>query len=521
MPPDVEAERDAVQVLREAAKGMKLLLILDDCWDQKHASALNCIDATTNSACVITTRVKNLAEASNEVKCGLLSLEESLSLLLKSAGLEHLIDNPPAAAIEACECCGHLALALPIAGGMITELDELWESELVPMLKADLAEELSVEQRIVNASLKCVEQSQRAGVEALFLVFGVFAEDAMVPPAVLDLLAPLVCEIAGVTPASKLKVRKWLAALTKAALLNKAAEAGVSAHDLVRDTMISRAEAREGGLVELQRQTLTLLLAAYSGGSDAASFIIQSIRHHAARSMRPGAALHTDELLMGALCAHGNLVSVSCVSGLRVEYVQAEVNACESAGSWWAAAQLWFALATFRGQRGGLELKQTWAAIKKLESETTESMALERKTLDQLQLISEGGYAFDSAEFKELMKRQSELAEKLREVAATAGADSKASFEALLGDGLNNFMTGLSKSGLLSYIPCTLEVLNESLSSFKQSFHASKRRHLSRRTLGARLCIKRFGPLRNQARVDSTLYRTIRVMTTSVPPALY
>ena len=58
------------------------------------------------------------------------------------------------------------------AGGMIMELEELWESELVPLLKAELAEELSVEQRIVNASLRCVDKSQRAGVEALFGVFG-------------------------------------------------------------------------------------------------------------------------------------------------------------------------------------------------------------------------------------------------------------------------------------------------------------------------------------------------------------
>jgi len=30
------------------------------------------------------------------------------------------------------------------------------QTELVPMLRAELSEELSIEQRIVNASLKCV-----------------------------------------------------------------------------------------------------------------------------------------------------------------------------------------------------------------------------------------------------------------------------------------------------------------------------------------------------------------------------
>ena len=111
--------------------------------------------------------------------------QESLSLLLTSAGLEHLIDKPPPAAVEAVECCGRLALALPIAGGMIREMNDTWQTQLIPLLKEELSEELSVEQRIVNASLRCVEESQRPLVEALFLVFGCFAEDEVVPAAAL------------------------------------------------------------------------------------------------------------------------------------------------------------------------------------------------------------------------------------------------------------------------------------------------------------------------------------------------
>ena len=45
----------------------------------------------------------------------------------READLDHLINDPPAAALEAVECCGRLALALPIAGGMIRELEEVWE----------------------------------------------------------------------------------------------------------------------------------------------------------------------------------------------------------------------------------------------------------------------------------------------------------------------------------------------------------------------------------------------------------
>ena len=115
-----------MQELRQAARGIKVLLVLDDCWEEKHAKLLNCVDAEAGSACVITTRIRNLGDG--EISCGLLSEKESLSLLLTSAGLEHLVDNPPAAALEAVECCGRLALALPIAGGMIRELEEVWEA---------------------------------------------------------------------------------------------------------------------------------------------------------------------------------------------------------------------------------------------------------------------------------------------------------------------------------------------------------------------------------------------------------
>ena len=75
--------------------------------------------------------------------------------------------------------------------GMIKELRELWETELVRMLKEELSQELSTEQRIVNASLKCVDPSQRAGVEALFVCFGCFEEDVQVPAQALDVLAPI------------------------------------------------------------------------------------------------------------------------------------------------------------------------------------------------------------------------------------------------------------------------------------------------------------------------------------------
>ena len=69
--------------------------------DVRHAELFNIVDADAGAACVITTRIRNLAEG--EVFCGLLSESEALALLLTSAGLPHLIPNPPVAAVEAVE----------------------------------------------------------------------------------------------------------------------------------------------------------------------------------------------------------------------------------------------------------------------------------------------------------------------------------------------------------------------------------------------------------------------------------
>ncbi len=212
--PNFDTEREAVIECSRAAKGVRTLLILDDCWEPSHPKTLNFVDADVGSQCIVTTRIRNLAD--DEVSCGLLSVEESLSLLLTSAGLEHRVDDPPDAALEVVEACGRLALALPIAGSMIRELDDLWEAELPSLLREHLSDELSIEARIVNASLASVEASQRAGVEALFGVIGAFAEDETIPAPTLDLLAPLICKRAGLAPDGRrphLKVRRAAATL--------------------------------------------------------------------------------------------------------------------------------------------------------------------------------------------------------------------------------------------------------------------------------------------------------------------
>ena len=74
----------------------------------------------------------------------------------------------------------------------------------------------------------------RADVESLFTIFAIFAEDAMIPGVVIDVVAPLMqTGSAGLAAAKhKLHMRKCLQQLIKANILRGSGEAGVSVHDV-------------------------------------------------------------------------------------------------------------------------------------------------------------------------------------------------------------------------------------------------------------------------------------------------
>ena len=113
-----------------------------------------------------------------------LTKQEACALLLRAGEIPDLIPNPPTAALEAVELCGRLPLTVALAGAMIRENIDRWESWLVPTLKEDHAAELrersveeaaggggdasSIEDRIIAASLRCIKEEERRGVDALF-----------------------------------------------------------------------------------------------------------------------------------------------------------------------------------------------------------------------------------------------------------------------------------------------------------------------------------------------------------------
>ena len=337
--------------LRAAAADRKVLLVIDDAWQVEHERALFCLDEATGSACLVTTRIGALVKGYFELELMQLGKEAALDLLLKAGEVEQeeVAPSARAAALQAVELCGRLPLCLAIAGAMILEHADDWETWLVPALRdshgaelrersasvGDGAEEGSVEERVLRASLRSIKVEERVGVTALFDVCACFAEDATVPAAVFDALAPAIFEEvaraeaeateraehgdrqsldAGGSP-SKLggntqsrpvlkkgmsarelasSVRRWLREALRHSLLLGSIADGIRMHDLVRDYTIARAYRRDGGLGGVQLRVVSALLSAMpeagfvdltfaaeaDKGTQLSFYVSQQLSHH-------------------------------------------------------------------------------------------------------------------------------------------------------------------------------------------------------------------------------------------------
>ena len=446
----------ALQELKDAAKDVSVLLVLDDVWVASHATPLNFIDESAScSAVIVTTRIRSLLDGVAEVSCGVLSIEASLELLLRAGGCEHLIDSPPPAALEAVELCGRLPLALGIAGGIIAELADEWQSELIPLLKEEFRGE-TVEERVVTASLRAVPKDVRASTDALFTLFAVFPEDAIVPAATIDVVTPLM-QTAGEAP-NKRQVRRCLQQLLKSNIMRGSINAGVSVHDLVRDCMIRRAEAaREGGLRATQRDAVPLLIAAFDAGGPAARYVSASLHWHVRQAQQPYVDMYSDEVMRSVLTHESGEVRKQGAIGIGVDKLRAAADACDRGGEHFEAAQLMWAAGAVRGVAAGAELRRAWASMKLLEAAgrgSSASRALESSVLNSLNFATEGGVVFQSDEYNEMMERKQELGRR----PSMRRAASKEAFDAQYGLAQAALFASYGPENLIGYFgPMTHE----------------------------------------------------------------
>jgi hypothetical protein len=231
-----EEERHAA--LREAFQGKRVLLCLDDLWEEEHEPQLNFVDVRRGSRVLISTRIRHLLADAFSVEIGKPSIDDSISILMSAA--DELDDSgyAPVEAREIVELCGQLPLALgaPVvpprepreprsnagplalhavmAGKLILELEvgSKWDG-ITAILRDELRgneQTNSREQGVIRASLAGLKGSGRDkdGARQLFKLFGLVPEDTTCPLECLQLMYDAVYETSKAT--SILHIRKWL-----------------------------------------------------------------------------------------------------------------------------------------------------------------------------------------------------------------------------------------------------------------------------------------------------------------------
>ena len=108
---------------------------------------------------------------------------------------------------------------------------------------------------------------------------------------------------------------------------------------------------------------LRLFVEAYDiGDAPLKTFILRSIKHHVAQAHQPAVALHQDELMMRVFSHNASILCARAVAGIGEERMKTSIEACEAGGEWWAAAQLWFAAGSLRGQVHPMNVFESWSS---------------------------------------------------------------------------------------------------------------------------------------------------------------
>ncbi|XP_071719152.1 putative disease resistance RPP13-like protein 1 [Rutidosis leptorrhynchoides] len=131
------------EVLKEKLSNKRFLLVLDDVWNEDHQKWKDLeklLKGAPGSKIIVTTRKMKVASTMDNVKChnlGILSDEDSLSLLAKFAIDEHNFDNHPLSSLaqDIIMKCKGLPLALIAIGRVLKgkgndEWDKLLKSEI-------------------------------------------------------------------------------------------------------------------------------------------------------------------------------------------------------------------------------------------------------------------------------------------------------------------------------------------------------------------------------------------------------
>ena len=348
------------QALQQAMSGKRVLLCLDDLWEEEHESALNLVDVSAGSKVLISTRMKALLAGGHQVEVGLPSPSDSVRMLLAAAGAEGGSDSDtgvdPTGLSEIVDLCGRLPLALGIAGRLAASLGLVdapdW-SGMVGVLQEELRESHSggAEEGTIRASLRGLKGSakEQGNVRSLLLMFAFVPEDTHCPLEVLLLIFESLHKDSGAT---MMHIRKWLRILINRTLVLGTIDRP-SVHDLVLDfaeAQYTDHELREGhrAVVETFRQARpedahgrrrfdkTVMIDPID------IYVCHEIGHHIGKAMGAGQVFDDERVVsdwLGDMPPDEIVHAVGQVLG--IETLSELASQAESAGDWWMAARYW------------------------------------------------------------------------------------------------------------------------------------------------------------------------------------
>ena len=124
--------------------------------------------------------------------------------------------------------------------------DSGWEDEIPMVLKKDMKslamgkgsdsnahQSLNLQQRVIQSGLDSLDGGEAEDIVVLFKGMAVFAEDQVVPVAILSVLWVSI-DPKTHKSLSGIKVRQWVSQLLSRSILLGSAAAGCSMHDIVR-----------------------------------------------------------------------------------------------------------------------------------------------------------------------------------------------------------------------------------------------------------------------------------------------
>ena len=351
--PELSSEEKR-QTLQQAMAGKRVLLCLDDLWEEQHEPELNCVDVAAGSKVLISTRVKALLTGAHQVEVGLPSPSDSARMLLAAADAD--LSTEPKGVREIVNLCGRLPLALGIAGrlaaslGLVDTGSNDW-SGMLDVLREELHESSGgTEEGMIRASLRGLKGSAReqANVKNMLLLFALVPEDTHCPLEVLLLMYAAVHE--GST-ATIMHVRKWLRVLLNRCLVLGSVDRP-SLHDLVLDWTI--AQHSDDQLRDNHRRVINAFRASRPAdcfgrlvydpshrGTPLSAYCCTEAMHHFSEAWQPDMENDREALTAWLGDVPQDELVLAAGQVLGVQRLIAVARRAESEGDWWLAGRHW------------------------------------------------------------------------------------------------------------------------------------------------------------------------------------